>query len=48
MSREEKIERIVMLIEDIEGVKVSERYFVQFPEKKLDELLEWYEYLLEK
>ena len=37
-----------MLIEDIEGIRIFEESYNNYSDQELDEIIEWYEYILEK
>jgi len=48
MSREEKVKRLIDLIEQVEGVKVAPNHFVNMSDEQLEEEIEWYDYLMTK
>lgn len=48
MSREEKVDWLLQVIEFIEGAILHPIHFDDFTDEELDKEIEWYEYLLEK
>ena len=48
MERQEKITFLIQAIEEIEGVLLEPEYFSAYSEARLDDEIEWMEYLLTK
>lgn len=48
MTRNEKILFLIQAIMDIEGVRIEPSYFDDWSEAKLDDEVEWMDYLLDK
>lgn len=48
MTRDEKIKFLIWAVEAIEGVHLGPDYFNQYSDDRLDDEVEWLEYLLDK
>lgn len=48
MTREEKVNYLIELIEFVEGEDLSTEYFKEFSDEKLDSEIDMYEYVSEK
>ncbi|USL89534.1 hypothetical protein vBBcePLY3_00023 [Bacillus phage vB_BceP_LY3] len=48
MEREEKLKHLIELIEFVEGVKIEFNYFDEWSIEKIDNKIEFYEYVAEK
>jgi hypothetical protein len=48
MDRYKKILHLITLIEFVEGVKIEFNYFDEWPIEKIDNEIEFYEYVSEK
>lgn len=48
MTREEKVKRLIELVDQVEGVVVSPSFFKKMSNEQLEQELEWYEYLMTK
>ena len=48
MKRDEKILFLIQTIIDIEGVRLESNYFEDWSDEKIDDEVDWMEYLLTK
>ena len=48
MKRTEKIEFLINAIDEVEGVRLEPGYFSEYSDERLDDEIDWMEYLLTK
>jgi hypothetical protein len=48
MTRDEKINFLIKAIDAIEGIELTPEYFEEYSDAKLDDEVEWMDYLLDK
>jgi hypothetical protein len=48
MTRDEKIQFMIEAIEFVEGIKVDSDYFEGWSDDKLEERVQWMDYLMDK
>lgn len=48
MNRDEKINYLIKMIDEIEGVDLEPEYFEEYTEAQIDDEIDWFDYLMTK
>lgn len=48
LNRKEKVDYLIKMIEEIEGVLLDASYFEDYPDARIDDEIDWFDYLMTK
>lgn len=48
LNRTEKIDYLIRMIDEIEGVLLDASYFEDYPDARIDDEIDWFDYLMTK